>query len=91
MDAIAEKLTESDQRILASLPSVQYGQALMRFIALSLKFDREEFRIGSKICDDPLCDDFRWKLGGISKLEGLEMLPNICERILSRPRKGEKR
>ncbi|MFH1625927.1 MAG: hypothetical protein ABID54_12345 [Pseudomonadota bacterium] len=80
-------MTESEQRVLASLPSTEYGRVLFKFIAKVLEIDREEVRIGAKICDSPLCEDIRWKLGGISKLEQLEVLPKMCDEILSSERR----
>ena len=56
-------LTDRDKYLISELPNTEYGQALINCIEeeIALLEHREEH--SSKICNDPLVEDFRVHLG----------------------------
>lgn len=70
-------LTEQELLLISNMPKTEYGQALEKWIKEDIEQLEEKEGYASKICDDPLIEDFRVQLG--IKL-GLK-------RVLEKPRK----
>lgn len=72
-------LTERDKELIVILPETEYGQALFKWLRSEIAMQEEKELHGSKICDDPLFEDFRTQLG--IKI-GLKWVLNLPTKIL---------
>jgi len=77
-------LNDREKYLIATLPNTEYGQALEKLLReeISLIEDKEVY--GSKICDDPLHEDFRVQLGIKIGLKMILRKPKECLTELNR-------
>ena len=69
-------INERDRELIRQLPEIEHGQALFRWIEDEIKLLDEES--GLKICDDPLMEDFRVKMGRKYELKRVLNKPKEC-------------
>jgi hypothetical protein len=56
-------LSDQEEFLLATLPQTEYGQALKRWLEEEIGLLEDKQEHGSKICNDPLIEDFRVQMG----------------------------
>lgn len=73
-------------QFISLLPSLEYGRALMDWIKEEIDQLEKLEEAGLKICEDPLSEDFRYKLGMKAAFKRVLNKPQECTNILTNKR-----
>ena len=71
-------MDDNDRRLISELPKAEYGQAQERWLTEEIDIIEQQEVSGLKICDSPLSEDFRWKLGEKAALKRVLKKPKQC-------------
>lgn len=71
-------LSERDNFLIASFPKTDYGQAFMSWLEEEIDTLEYQEEFSAKICDDPLIEDFRVKMGIKIGLKRVLRKPQEC-------------
>ncbi len=71
-------MDDNDRRLISELPNTEYGRALERCLNEEINVIEQQEISGLKICDSPLHEDFRWKLGEKAALKRVLEKPKKC-------------
>ena len=82
MEKVLTRLNERDLRNITFASQSEIGESLFRVISLILEDKRETFDMNAKICNDPLRQDFRVKMGEIIGMGEVLTLPRKCQKQL---------
>ena len=76
------KAPEHELQWLIQLPGTDIGKIYFRLLRIELDFEREAHERHPKISDDPITEDFRFKLGVIAGLKRALNMPDETLKFL---------
>jgi len=76
------KAPEHELQHLTELPETGHGKIFLRLLREELQFEREAHERHPKISDDPITEDFRFKLGLIAGLKRALNMPDESLKFL---------
>ena len=82
MEDTLNDLNESELLTIVDAPKTAYGIVIFKVINMILNKEQGFFDAGAKICDDPIKEDFRVKLGMIINCKELLAMPEKALEIL---------
>ena len=82
-----QKAPEHELEWLSMLPGTDFGKVYFGWLRKELDAERDAYERHPRISDDPLTDDFRYKLGVIAGLKRALAMPDEALKIIQTRRK----
>ena len=76
------ELSDRERDILLTFPETEYGKVFLSVLRRELEAKEWAYDLHARICDDPLREDFRVKMGEIINLRWVLDLPNKCKEVV---------